>query len=134
MTRRMVLRNVWIMFFAMVLIAALSHAQSKLPILKSLFKFLLAMALVVVQTKLHAYCELMSKELGRKFLVINLPGAALLIARHGLMEADPDGYTLLCIPSIPMPTMGYVKYTYADMQPIGTLDMAMPSLDCKEGF
>ena len=54
MTRRMVLRNVWIMFFAMVLIAALPfHANQKLPIPKSLFKFLLAMALVVVQTKLH---------------------------------------------------------------------------------
>ena len=48
MTRRMVLRNVWIMFFAMVLIAALPF-----HIPKSLFKFLLAMALVVVQTKLH---------------------------------------------------------------------------------
>lgn len=136
MTRRMVLRNVWIMFFAMVLIAALPfHAQSKTSYPEKPVQVLVGYGPGGGTDQVaRAYCELMSKELGKKFLVINLPGAASANSINGLMEADPDGYTLLCIPSTisMLPTLGYVKYTYADMQPIGTLDMGMPLLIVKK--
>ena len=90
MTRRMVLRNVWIMFFAMVLIAALPfHAQSKTSYPEKPVQVLVGYGPGGGTDQVaRAYCELMSKELGKKFLVINLPGAASANSINGLIRMD----------------------------------------------
>lgn len=68
----------------------------------------------------RAFAELMSKELGQRVIIVNLPGALTANAVNELVKAKPDGYTLLYTTSTisMLKGQGISDLTYADMQPL----------------
>jgi tripartite-type tricarboxylate transporter receptor subunit TctC len=57
---------------------------------------------------------------GHSMIVTNLPGAATMNAIQGLLDADPDGHTLMMHQSsiTAQYNLGNIKYNYSDFTPI----------------
>jgi tripartite-type tricarboxylate transporter receptor subunit TctC len=68
----------------------------------------------------RTFFQLMEKELGQPFMIVNKPGAASALALWELLEAKPDGYTLgmSCSVNV-LKILGQLPKTHHDFDVIG---------------
>jgi tripartite-type tricarboxylate transporter receptor subunit TctC len=72
--------------------------------------------------------------LGVPVTVTNVPGAGGIIALQKLMQAPPDGYTLLYTPSptlLARPYQMSLALTHRDVSPVANVAMAVPTISVK---
>ena len=68
----------------------------------------------------RTFLQLMEKELGQPFMIINKPGAASALAMRELLDAKSDGYTLgmSCSVNV-LKILGHLPKTHHDFDIIG---------------
>ncbi len=74
--------------------------------------------------------DLMSKDLGQRFVVTNIPGASAAHSVNRTVEGKPDGYTIMLITSnvSVLKALGITQYTYKDMRQIAGVNYDSPGL------
>ncbi len=79
------------------------------------------------------FCEMLTKELKQRFYVTNIPGASGGISVNQVVEAKPDGYTLMMIHAniSLLKAIGNSPYTYKDMRVLGCVNFDAPGIMVK---